>query len=317
MEDVQSNTLTTEQGAEKIRSLMFPETAQEQSPKPPAIEQGQAEEEIEGAEEEAADEESDNEEIADEGDDLPELYTVKVDGETKEVTLDELVKGYQLDAHYTQKSQKLAEEQKVVAEERKILSAVSQKFEKLGEVVTYLEGVNSYLETTIPPMPSIDLAKTNPAEYIQQKEAREIYLRNMGSIAQRVAQTKQEAKAVIADMQAAGAKVIRQKMPELLEPQNITGLYSYLQEGYGYDKEVIDNNIDPNLFIMAEKARRYDDMVSKAAKPDYVKEKTFKAKARPKARQGQFTQHKATMSEFKKNPNEANAARAIRELLGK
>lgn len=312
MEDVQSNTLTTEQGAEKIRSLMFPEPAE----KPQEPPEGQAEEETEEVDEQGA--EGEAEEVTKEADETeePELYTVKIEGEEKQVSLDELIKGYQLEGHYTQKSQKLAEEQKVVAEERKILSNITQKFEKLDEVVTYLNGVNNFLEGTIPPMPSIDLAKTNPAEYLQQKEQRESYLRNMGSIHQHVAQTKEQAKAIVAEMQAAGAKVIRQKMPEILEPQNITGLYSYLQDSYGYAKEQIDNNVDPNLFIMAEKARRYDDMTSKAAKPDYVKEKTFKAKPRPKARQGQQSQHKATMSEFKKNPNEANAARAIKELLG-
>jgi len=309
MEDVQSNTLTTEQGAERIKSLMFPEAAQPQEQ--PPQEEGQVQEEVtEEAEPEAT------EELPEEGDDLPELYTVKVDGEEKQVPLEELIKGYQLESHYTVKSQKLAEEQKVVAEERKILSSISTKLEQLNDVVTYLGGVNEYLEGTIPPAPSIDLAKTNPAEYIQQKEAREIYLRNMGQIAHKVAQTKEQAKAIVSEMQAAGAKVIRQKMPELLEAQNITSLYSYLQDSYGYGKEVIDQNVDPNLFIMAEKARRYDDMITKAVKPDYVKEKTFKPKPKPKARQGQFSQQQAVMSEFKKNPTTDNAARAIRGLLG-
>ena len=314
MEDVQTNTLTTEQGAERIKSLMFPEAP---APQPEPLPSQAPEETEEGESEEAEQvDEGQEPEESQEGDDLPELYTVKVDGEEKEVTIDELVKGYQLEAHYTKKSQQLAEEQKAVAEERKILSNITQKFEQLDEVVTYLNGVNNFLEGTIPPMPSIDLAKTNPAEYLQQKEQREAYLRNMGSIHQHVAQTKQQAKAIIAEMQAAGAKVLRQKMPEILEPQNITGLYSYLQDSYGYAKEQIDNNVDPNLFIMAEKARRYDEMTSKAAKPDFVKEKTFKAKPKPKQRQGQMSQQKAVMSEFKKNPSTDNAARAIRGLLG-
>lgn len=308
-EEAQSGTLTTEQGAERIKSLMFPETPAP-SQEPP---EGQAEEEVQ--DEQEPQEYEGEEPESDEGEPLPEMYSVKVDGEEKQVTLDELIKGYQLESHYTQKSQKLAEEQKVVAEERKILSGIHTRFEQLNDVVTYLQGVNSYLESTIPAAPSIDLAKTNPAEYIQQKEAREIYLRNMGSIANQVEQTKAQAKAIVAEMQAAGAQVIRQKMPELLESQNISGLYSYLQSNYGYDKDVIDNNVDPNLFIMAEKARRYDDMMSKAAKPDYVKEKTFKPKPKPQARQGQ-SQQKAVMSKFKENPTTENAARAIRELLG-
>jgi hypothetical protein len=165
-------------------------------------------------------------------------------------------------------------------------------------------------------MPSIDLAKTNPAEYIQQKELRETYLRNMAGISQKVTQTKEEAKAIVAQMQAAGAQVIKQKMPELLEPQNISGLYSYLQESYGYPKELIDGNTDPNLFIMAEKARRYEEMMKNASKPDYVKVKAHKSKPKPRQKMGQFTQQKAVMSKFKESPTTDNAARAIRELLG-
>lgn len=310
--DVQPNTLTTEQGAEKIKSLMFPETQPEAKPQP---EESQADEEMEGDDDEAVelDEETEGEEEVLE-DESAELYKVKIDGQEKDVTLDELIKGYQLEAHYTQKSQKLAEEQKAVGEERKILQNVSQKFEQLGEVVTYLEGVNSYLENTLPPMPNIDLAKTNPAEYIQQKEMREIALRNMGAINHRIAQTKEQAKAIVADMQAAGAVVIRQKMPELLQAQNISGLYSYLQETYGYSKEHIDSNVDPNLFMMAEKARRYDDMMTKAQKPDYIKQKVHKAKQKPKARQG-MTQQNQAITRFKDNPSTENAARAIRGLL--
>jgi guanylate kinase len=144
---------------------------------------------------------------------------------------------------------------------------------------------------------------------------RELALSNLGLIANKVQQTKQEAKAIVSELQAAGAKVIKQNMPELLEPQNITGLYSYLTEKYGYKKEVIDNNVDPHLFIMAEKARRYDDMMSKSVKPDYVKERAHKARPKPKARQG-MNNRDAAMSKFKSDPTAQNAAVAIRELLG-
>jgi hypothetical protein len=313
-ENVQPNTLTTEQGAERIKSLMFPEAVQEKPITPPAQDEGQEEEDFEDDEQEGVEADSE-EEVAETDDEAPELYTVKVDGEEKQVTIDDLVKGYQLEAHYTQKSQKLAEEVKAVAEERKILNGVSQKFEQLNDVVTYLEGVNTYLESTLPPAPGIDLAKTNPAEYIQQKEMRESRLRDMQAINYRVMETKEKAKAITAELQAAGAKVIRQKMPELLEPQNISAMYSYLQESYGYEKDLIDKNVDPNLFIMAEKARRFDEMMSKASKPDFVKQKVHKQKVKPKSRPGQGSQQQAVMSKFRENPSQANAARAIRELL--
>ena len=42
----------------------------------------------------------------------PSTYTIKVDGEEHEVTLDELRNGYQRQADYTRKSQSLAEQRK-------------------------------------------------------------------------------------------------------------------------------------------------------------------------------------------------------------
>ncbi len=47
----------------------------------------------------------------------PARYTVKIDGVESEVTLDELVKGFQLEADYRRKTQTLAEERREVAAE--------------------------------------------------------------------------------------------------------------------------------------------------------------------------------------------------------
>lgn len=316
-EQVQPNTLTTEQGAEAIKSLMFPdvkpETKQETQPEEGQADvDGEAEEDADGASEEG----EDAEEVSDDkSDDSSELFTVKVDGEELQVTLDELVKGFQLEAHYTKKSQKLAETQRVVEEERKALQGVHTKFDQMNDVVLYLNEVHSYLEQSLPPVPSIDLAKTNPAEYIQQKEMRERVQRDMANMAENMQHTKQQAKAILHDMQIAGQKVIQQKMPELLEAQNISNLYSYLTQEYGYARELIDTNADPNLFIMAEKARKYDEMMKKSVNPDYVRQKTHKSKPKPKERNSKITQQKTAMSRFKQSPTTDNAAAAIRELL--
>ncbi len=48
----------------------------------------------------------------DETEDGQPRYTVKVDGEEQEVTLDELVRGYQRNADYTRKTMKVAEERR-------------------------------------------------------------------------------------------------------------------------------------------------------------------------------------------------------------
>lgn len=61
-----------------------------------------------------ADSDDDDDEPEPDGDDEPDLHTIKVDGETLEVSYDELVKLAQQGQDYTRKTQKLAEDRKRV-----------------------------------------------------------------------------------------------------------------------------------------------------------------------------------------------------------
>ena len=111
-----------------------------------AVEEDQSEEEVEEVEEEVVKTET-------------PVYTVKIDGDEHEVTLDELRNGYQRHADYTRKSQTLAEQRKAyesnleaVQNERgqyadalKTLSAQKsaalERFNQLNKDVSVLEGI--------------------------------------------------------------------------------------------------------------------------------------------------------------------------------
>ena len=60
------------------------------------------------AEDDGWDFEDDDWDFEDEEEDVAQTYRVKVDGEEYDVELDELVKGYQRNADYTQKAQSMA-----------------------------------------------------------------------------------------------------------------------------------------------------------------------------------------------------------------
>ena len=75
-----------------------------------SLDEEPAEEEEAEPEEEEAEEES--EEPEEEEQPEEELYTVRVDGEDVEVTLDELSKGYSRQQDYTKKTQEIAEYRK-------------------------------------------------------------------------------------------------------------------------------------------------------------------------------------------------------------
>ena len=72
-------------------------------------------EEVEASAEEAVDDTEDvddTDEDEDEEEDVAQTYRVKVDGEEYDVKLDELLKGYQRNADYTQKAQGVAKARK-------------------------------------------------------------------------------------------------------------------------------------------------------------------------------------------------------------
>ena len=97
--------------------------AEESNDKPEVTNEQEDEEAVEETVEEAESEEVEEESEEDEPDDTDEdeveveerkTYRVKAGGEEKDVTLEELVSGYQKGDDYTKKSQSLAEERKKV-----------------------------------------------------------------------------------------------------------------------------------------------------------------------------------------------------------
>jgi hypothetical protein len=59
-------------------------------------------------------EELQEDQVEEEESEQPQLYTIKVDGEDTEVTLEELQNGYSRQRDYTRKTQELAEQRKAI-----------------------------------------------------------------------------------------------------------------------------------------------------------------------------------------------------------
>ena len=91
-------------------------------------EQEQPEQELEANNSEAESEEYDSEVEQEDSSDEQEAqtYRIKAAGEERDVTLDELIKSYQLGTDYTRKSQAVAEERKAVEAERNAIQEAKQ-----------------------------------------------------------------------------------------------------------------------------------------------------------------------------------------------
>ena len=109
---------------EALLSLLTPEEEkpEEESAEPTEVEESQPEEEDESLEEESEEEEEESEEETEEESEeadqeeepTEKLYTVRVDGEDVEVSLDELAKGYSRQSDYTKKTQELSEHRRQI-----------------------------------------------------------------------------------------------------------------------------------------------------------------------------------------------------------
>ena len=127
-----SGELTVNEAAAKFEGFLSAGEDSNEQPETVETEQEDSadyEEAAEATEDEVVDaddvEVEDDDESEVEEEELEETrYTVKAAGEEKEVTLEELMQGYQLGADYTKKTQELAENRKAVeAEARAIIEA--------------------------------------------------------------------------------------------------------------------------------------------------------------------------------------------------
>ena len=99
------------------------------------------------------------------GPEAPPRYTVTIDGESHEVTLDELRSGYQRQADYTRKTQEVAAERRLAAELSEHLGRQRQLYdERLGEL-------DSQLRSAMPDLSDIErLWEENPLEAARRSD---------------------------------------------------------------------------------------------------------------------------------------------------
>lgn len=149
-----SGQIGVNEAADQFLSMMDePEDSQEQ----PEAEQEDVE--LEAESEESEEDYEEPEESDDDPEELPR-YRVKAAGEEKEVTLDELIKGYQLGADYTKKTSDVAEQRRAVEAERQAIEEAKQLREAYAQ---RLQLVEQFLST---PEEDIEqLKETDPIGY--------------------------------------------------------------------------------------------------------------------------------------------------------
>lgn len=194
-----------------------------------------------------------------------ELYAVKVDGEEYEVNLEELKKGYQLEKNYTKRVQKLQDESKDLDNIKTNLSAERQQYLQLMELAAaqQMAEVNKSKEL----LASID-KEADPVEYVRQQLRVQDVENNLRQNIQNFQAAQQQAEVQRQEQQkkivALEQEKLSQLVPEWLSPDFQKSVIDYAKE-QGYDDSALNTISTARDIAMLNKARLYDELVSKKA----------------------------------------------------
>ncbi len=171
---------------------------------------GQPEPQLEANDSEAESDEYESEVEQEEAEELeePQKFRVKAAGEEREVTLDELIKSYQLGTDYTKKSQAVAEERKAVEAERQAVQEAKALRDQYAQRLEMLETMLQPQETE-----NLDyLKETDPIGYavkVAEMAQREKQLAQVQAERHRIAQQQEQ------DRQMQMQSLVREEMQKL------------------------------------------------------------------------------------------------------
>ena len=271
----ESNSVETPRDATEVFTDML--DAEESNDKPEVANEEVATEAVEETDEEALEEEVEEEsedepEATDEEDESEEVeveerktYRVKASGVEKDVTLDELVSGYQKSTDYTQKSQTLAEERtKVEAHAQEIQNAMRTR----EEYAQKLSQVEQYLTSQAKPGENLEELKENdPIQYAitvaEQTEANK-KINTIRQEQQKVAQEQQHYRLQQQNQVVANeALMLSEKVKEFSDPKKAEQIKNDIRsfgKSVGFSDQELSQVYDHRHVMILQKAMAYDKL---------------------------------------------------------
>ena len=271
----ESNSVETPRDATEVFTDML--DAEESNDKPEVANEEVATEAVEETDEEALEEEVEEEsedepEATDEEDESEEVeveerktYRVKASGVEKDVTLDELVSGYQKSTDYTQKSQTLAEERtKVEAHAQEIQNAMRTR----EAYAQKLSQVEQYLTSQAKPSENLEELKENdPIQYAitvaEQTEASK-KINTIRQERQKVAQEQQHYRLQQQNQVVANeALMLSERVKEFSDPKKAEQIKNDIRtfgKSVGFSDQELSQVYDHRHVMILQKAMAYDKL---------------------------------------------------------
>ena len=231
-----------------------------------------------------------------------ELHKVKVDGEEIEVDEEELHKGYSRDQHYQKRMRDLAKERDGIE------SKTSELDSKIQDAQLIIND---------------ELAKLDSHDFKALKEDDpEQYLREMDRINSKVEKFNKLKASRETELQAKTDKLVAKERAALLEvfpewsdPEVMNKEAAVLlkaMEDMGYTSNELENLTDHRMFVLANKAKRFDEIQN--ANLEAKEEKTIPKAAKPNASRTinpEDNRVKSAKEMFKKSGNWKDAAKLL------
>jgi len=306
--------------ANAILGLMGNEEGSEQEQPESQSESNDSEAESEYIEAQAEDESEVEQDEGEDEQEEPTTYRVKAAGEERDVTLDELIKSYQLGTDYTKKSQAVAEERKVVEAERQRIEEAKYLRDQYAERLQVIEQMlNQQPETE-----NLDyLKETDPIGYavkVAELSQREKQLAQVRAEQARIAEQQQrEQQEQLGQVVQAESRKLAEVIPEYADPQKGETLRRELREfgmKAGFSDQELANVYDSRAVLTLWKAMQYDKLQS--AKPGITK----KVNEAPKVMKSGVSRPRDSSDEMKKlkarakqTGRVADAAKAFERFL--
>ena len=245
-------------------------------------------------------------------------YRVKAAGEEREVTIDELIKSYQLGTDYTQKTQALAEQRKAVEAEK---AAVEQAKQLRDQYAQRLELIQRVLAEQNKPENIEALKDTDPigyavkmAEQMQRKEQ----LAAVQAEQQRLAQMRQsEQQQALQAHLAQEAQKLTQFIPEFSQPEKAEQVRADIRQyakSIGFSDQELANVYDSRAVLALWKAAQYDKLVSQGPKKVSQAPPVLKSGA-AKVAQPETESYKAERNKLRKTGKARDAASLFEKFL--
>ena len=268
MSDTQNTTpegsgeLTVDGAANAILGLMGGEEGSEQEQPELQAEANDSDAESEESYEESEVEQDDGEDEQEE----PQKFRVKAAGEEREVTLDELIKSYQLGTDYTKKSQAVAEERKAVEAERQAVQEAkalrdqyAQRLEIIEQMLNQPQEVENleYLKETDPIGYAVKVAEMSQKE----KQLAQVRAERERIMQQQEYDRQQQMRQMI----SVESEKLVAAIPEYADPNKGETIRKEIRsfgKQMGFSDEELANVFDSRAVLTLYKAMQYDKLQS-------------------------------------------------------